>query len=295
MICPNCQRLIPDDGLICPYCGSQVAAPAPQYSPVSNPTPISRPAGNVARKGVVRPVTQHGTNNALTIAIIVAAVLVACVIGVIAYFVYTDKIAKEESLIEVPESIVSDSDNGVDESQYDWLSERAVTAADLAGKTSGDLRLMRNAIFARHGYIFKSADLTDYFSNFSWYTPRHKDVTPYLSKVEQQNIAFINKFENGTPVKSSVASVPNAGRVYDYSDYVVYTRLTPSELAGLSKSDLRIMRNTIYARHGYIFKSDDLTEYFSNFSWYKPRYSSLPLDAFSDVERHNIELIQKYE
>jgi len=36
----------------------------------------------------------------------------------------------------------------------------------------------------------------------------------------------------------------------------------------LNKSELRYIRNTIYARHGYIFNSVDLRNHFSRFSWY---------------------------
>jgi hypothetical protein len=37
-----------------------------------------------------------------------------------------------------------------------------------------------------------------------------------------------------------------------------------------SKAELRIMRNEIYARHGYVFESADLQAYFSSQPWYKP-------------------------
>lgn len=37
-----------------------------------------------------------------------------------------------------------------------------------------------------------------------------------------------------------------------------------------SKEDLRLLRNTIYAQHGYDFDSADLKRYFSQFAWYMP-------------------------
>ena len=46
-----------------------------------------------------------------------------------------------------------------------------------------------------HGYIFKSADLRNYFKQFNWYVPRYKDVTRFLNKTEQYNIAFIRRYE----------------------------------------------------------------------------------------------------
>jgi hypothetical protein len=55
------------------------------------------------------------------------------------------------------------------------------------------LRLLRNSVYARHGYKFNSSDLTKYFSQFSWYSPKTKDVK--LSFVEQQNIQWIKSLE----------------------------------------------------------------------------------------------------
>jgi len=37
----------------------------------------------------------------------------------------------------------------------------------------------------------------------------------------------------------------------------------------LTKPELRILRNTIFAKHGFLFASNDMREHFSGFSWYK--------------------------
>jgi eukaryotic-like serine/threonine-protein kinase len=47
-------------------------------------------------------------------------------------------------------------------------------------------------------------------------------------------------------------------------------RINPAELAGLPKLRLRLLRNTVYARHGRTFDSVDLQVYFSKQAWYKP-------------------------
>ncbi len=81
----------------------------------------------------------------------------------------------------------------------------------------------------------------------------------------------------------------------DYSDIVCYSRLTDADVAGLSKSEIRILRNTIYARHGRSFKSSDLNNYFRGFSWYNPYRSEVPPSELSAIEKHNINLLSKYE
>jgi hypothetical protein len=76
----------------------------------------------------------------------------------------------------------------------DASDERQLTEADLSGMDGPTLRLARNEIFARHGYKFKSDDLTAYFSQFSWYNPVTKNVS--MSAVEDFNVAMIKSYED---------------------------------------------------------------------------------------------------
>jgi hypothetical protein len=59
--------------------------------------------------------------------------------------------------------------------------------------SSTDLRILRNTVFARHGYIFDSKDLETFFSARKWYKPVTKNVE--LSEMDKQNINFVLKFE----------------------------------------------------------------------------------------------------
>lgn len=70
--------------------------------------------------------------------------------------------------------------------------------------------------------------------------------------------------------------------------------LTLEELRQLSLRDLRLLRNTIYARRGRTFKSEVLRDHFGGMSWYKPRpdYSDALLTR-NDVR--NIQLIKSVE
>ena len=62
----------------------------------------------------------------------------------------------------------------------------------------------------------------------------------------------------------------------------------------LDKAALRVMRNSILARHGYMFSSHDLIDYFSHQPWYKPAASNDAI-KLSLVEQLNVELIKHYE
>lgn len=87
----------------------------------------------------------------------------------------------------------------------------------------------------------------------------------------------------------------NIGYVGDFSDIACHTWLTPDDVYYLSATELRILRNTIYARHGRKFKDAKLRNYFSQFKWYRPTKNEVSPSELSDTEKHNISLIQSFE
>ena len=93
------------------------------------------------------------------------------------------------------ENSTDEADLMQDDNPYAWLSERLATADDLAGKSKYDIKIMRNTIFAMHGYIFKTDDMKEYFSKQTWYKPQKEDVNSDLSSIEHQNIQFLKKNE----------------------------------------------------------------------------------------------------
>ena len=74
-------------------------------------------------------------------------------------------------------------------------------------------------------------------------------------------------------------------------------RLSEADLADLSKEDLEIMRNSIYARYGYRFNRADLLEYFSRYSWYSPTTNDMEsiYNRMNDNEKFNVDFIKKHE
>lgn len=72
------------------------------------------------------------------------------------------------------------------------------------------------------------------------------------------------------------------------------TPLDESDLATLSREEMRRLRNAVYARHGRTFDSVDLQRYFDSRPWYKPRYDYNESDL-TQTDRANIQLIQTIE
>jgi hypothetical protein len=162
-----------------------------------------------------------------------------------------------------------------------------VVADDIAGFDQSKIRLARNEIFARHGYAFNSKELTSYFSQYDWYQARGKNVS--LSMVEKANVAFLRTKERQKNSERGQVKSNHQQYLYPASSSRL---LSSSELSSYSTKQLRYIRNEIFARHGYLFKSADLNQYFRSQPWYKAQGKSISL---SEIEQLNVILIKGLE
>jgi hypothetical protein len=81
--------------------------------------------------------------------------------------------------------------------RYPFASTEILIDDIILGYSNEELRIIRNEIFARHGYIFKSADLKTHFENQEWYNPQVADVSNLLSDLEKLNIELLMRAEKG--------------------------------------------------------------------------------------------------
>ena len=132
--------------------------------------------------------------------------------------------------------------------------------------------------------------------------PAISDNEPADFKIDTENnlrkiiLSYTNlKLELNTKLYFIVENENKAifGNSWDYYfDYKVYPRYM-FEL--LTKEQLRLSRNSIYAFHGYKFKDKKLDERFSIFSFYKDNTEEFSEASFNDKERKNLELIKSVE
>jgi hypothetical protein len=67
---------------------------------------------------------------------------------------------------------------------------------DIENMYQGDLEVIRNTIYARHGYSFRNRRMRYLFDNFvKWYMPVSVDVRHKLTAIEKQNIELIKRYE----------------------------------------------------------------------------------------------------
>lgn len=72
-----------------------------------------------------------------------------------------------------------------------------LVAKDIENMYKRDLEVMRNAIYARHGYSFKNRIMRYFFdSEIAWYIPVSTDVSKELTELEKKNIALIKSYED---------------------------------------------------------------------------------------------------
>ena len=82
--------------------------------------------------------------------------------------------------------------------KYPESSIKPLKEEDVENMKPADLRIMRNEIYARHGYSFKIADMREHFDKLDWYMPMAVDITSKLTKVEKENAALIKRYEKYT-------------------------------------------------------------------------------------------------
>ena len=156
---------------------------------------------------------------------------------------------------------------------------RLLASNELRGLSKDDLRIARNEIFARRGRYFSSSDLTARFSRFAWYRPQTWD--PPLNNIERANVALIERIEPSDASHGDFI-IPDSDRRV----------LLPGELRKLSKEELRIARNEIFARRGRYFEAPDLKARFERFSWYSPNTWNPKLNS---IEQANVALMDQVE
>lgn len=92
-------------------------------------------------------------------------------------------------------------------------------------------------------------------------------------------------------IKTGTQNPYNNVRLIDASSRM----LTKSEVEQMTKAELALARNSIYARHGYQFNNAELREFFAKQKWFKGTDIKMEDIQVSDVEMANINLIKGQE
>ncbi len=91
---------------------------------------------------------------------------------------------------------------------------------DLNNKSLEELKLIRNEIYARKGYVFKNQKLQDYFSAKEWYKP-NTNAKITLTEIEKKNVELIKNIEYSK--KNEISDKKYVDTIY--IDYLKHKKL----------------------------------------------------------------------
>lgn len=166
--------------------------------------------------------------------------------------------------------------------------------------TIGDGDLFTIATFHDASYIdLPSRAVWAYDKNNAYILMRPTDVC-FNMDVPEIVEEYTKMGEDLEEIRQSFHVNGNSVR-YDGEEYIFPTSdsiyLEEQNLWNLSEEALRIAKNEIYARHGYIFQSDDLNRYFREKSWYQASVPAAQFDSsvLNEYEKANIKQIADYQ
>ena len=166
----------------------------------------------------------------------------------------------------------------------------ALSAAEVNAMDAEQTQFVINQIYAKNGYIFRTEALQAYFSQMPWYTPVSNDASQLsMSSLDQNNLAMLVRHRDGM-------TSPASGLGYLWTYNTLKSALSDSYVRNLSKSDVQLLINTIYAKNGYIFETDELQRLFNGQGWYHGTTGSMEAvsNSLSSLDRQNLNLLLRY-
>src|SRR5262249_36399572 len=141
-------------------------------------------------------------------------------------------------------------------------------------------------IQAIHGKRFDDTPwLQQYFNERYWYQAGDHYDPKGLNAIERKNLQLIDTIQRQ---QRRVALAP--GDMELFEDKLISEKM----LGGLSLHELRLLRNEIYARHGRVFKTLWIQQYFGNQPWYDAK-EDFKDEELSGADKTNVETIVAYE
>lgn len=167
-----------------------------------------------------------------------------------------------------------------------WYRDRLITEKMLGWHTGAEWRVLRAEVEAIYGKRFTEEPwLQKYFEERYWYAPDDKYDPSRLSEIERRNIETIAAAQKK---QRNVGVSPGDMQIFQE------TPLTEELLRGLSLSELRLLRNEIYARRGRKFGAEWLQRYFEAQDWYEASKTGRE-SGLTEIEKKNAATIQRYE
>ena len=161
-----------------------------------------------------------------------------------------------------------------------------ITATDEEGKFQVD--------FKYSGY---DGEKKDYMTRTVFLTVTEIDGKYLISDYELKADTEQGQDELSGEQETNIKDVASSSQIHLRGNELSVRQLTEKDLEGMTPTDLMVLRNIVYARYGYMFKREDLRQFFLQFSWYQPAKedSDRIYESFTETERYNVDFIKAHE
>jgi hypothetical protein len=169
-------------------------------------------------------------------------------------------------------------------------------------KTDGNFSIQikkTDSVMKGNWEAYKQSELMIYKRNF--------DLKKKLFVYDKSQNLDMTFFDTDKSKEHVYATDTIDGKIEEYIDSEYYAtteklfeknasneELTSDFVSNLSKADIFILRNSIFARHGFAFRDKQLRMYFEQFEWYMPVFGDVK-DELTEIEKKNIDLLLRYE
>ena len=225
---------------------------------------------------------------------------------------YPDAVDYAKNIIMLPDfSQTTDLKNG-DTVQYHWdFSEESAKnlaiplslkggSYKVSGLTKEDSKKPSDATDPNKENASEQASLAE---NEKESTMEQSTVsTETQADANAQSVADVQPGAEGgnaavqTPATGEYLYAESASRLLSTADVSNFQARYPNSMFPGERSITQMIINEMYARHGYIFKDQALTDYFAQKSWYTPRTADMEeiYPVMNAVEQANVTLLRTY-
>ena len=219
---------------------------------------------------------------------------------------YPEAVDYAKNIIMLPDfSQTTDLKNG-DTVQYHWdFSEESVKnlaiplslkggSYKVSGLTKEDEKKASDATDSNKEKALEQASLPENEKESAMEQPSVSTETQ--ADANAQSVADGGNASVQTPTTGEYLYAESASRLLSTADVSNFQARYPNSMFPGERSITQMIINEMYARHGYIFKDQALTDYFAQKSWYIPRTADMEeiYPVMNAVEQANVTLLRTY-
>ena len=206
-LCPKCGAAVADDTKFCAVCGYEIGGGTVKIKKVTEEVrePYSEEKEEKSNTGLI------------VFVIILSVIVLLCGLALVYIFLgnseginlpSSNKNTTEEEPPKTETTIHQKEPDGKTEekkeevkkepnsSDYLFASDtKYITERDLMNRSQYDVSMIRNEIYARHGYIFIKEPYKSYFESKSWYVKNPNFSETLFNPIEKYNKDFIVEYE----------------------------------------------------------------------------------------------------